>query len=199
MTRSRSSKAVLVVALVWVWACGEQAQTSGASSPSTTSPSAAKVSIHSLTMRQLDGTPAPLSRWAGKVLLIVNTASECGLTPQYAALQALHAKYESRGFAVLGFPSNDFGGQEPGSASEIAAFCEGTYGVTFPMFDKVRTTGGGRSPLFAQLSSALGPPRWNFHKYLVDKHGYPLEAWSSLTTPDDADIAKAIEAALTSP
>jgi glutathione peroxidase len=156
-------------------------------------------SIHRLTMKRLDGTNVSLSTFVGKVLLVVNTASECGNTPQYEGLQALHAKYAPNGFAVLGFPSNDFGGQEPGGSKEIAAFCSSRYGVTFPMFEKIKTTGAERAELYAILSAAKGEPQWNFHKYLVDKHGVPVQAWSGATMPDSAEIAQAIDAALAAP
>lgn len=156
-------------------------------------------SIHAFTMKLLDGTPVSLSKWSGKVLLVVNTASECGYTPQYEGLEALHERYESKGFAVLGFPSNDFGGQEPGSSEEIATFCKSKYGVTFPMFEKVSTTGPDRSELYATLAKDLGEPKWNFHKYLVDKHGTPVDAYPSSVRPDSAELAKAIEAQLAAP
>jgi glutathione peroxidase len=153
-------------------------------------------SIYPLTMTRLDGTPGALSSWKGQVLLIVNTASKCGYTPQYEGLQALHAKYAPRGFAVLGFPSNDFGGQEPGSSKEIATFCTSIYAVNFPMFEKTKVIGQERSPLYALLSDAYGPPKWNFHKYLIDKHGRPVQAWPSPVAPGAPEIASAIEAQL---
>ncbi|MDX2050927.1 MAG: glutathione peroxidase [Polyangiaceae bacterium] len=155
--------------------------------------------IHSLTVKRLDGTPVELSSFSGKVLLIVNTASECGYTPQYEGLEALHAKYEAQGFSVLGFPSNDFGGQEPGSPEQIATFCRSKYGVTFPMFEKVATKGAERAPLYALLSDALGAPKWNFHKYLIDKHGRPVAAWPSKVEPGGAELAQAIEKQLKLP
>ncbi len=147
-------------------------------------------------MNRLDGTPATLSEWSGKVLLIVNTASKCGYTPQYEGLQKLHAKYSPRGFAVLGFPSNDFGGQEPGSAQEIAKFCTSIYAVNFPMFEKTKVKGAEQNELYALLSKALGEPHWNFHKYLIDKQGHPIQAWESKVEPGSDEIAKAIEAQL---
>jgi glutathione peroxidase len=155
--------------------------------------------IHDLKVKRLDGADVPLSSFAGKVLLIVNTASECGYTPQYAGLEALYEKYQSRGFMVLGFPSNDFGGQEPGSADEIASFCKSQFGVTFPMFQKVKALGADRAPLYALLSDAKGEPKWNFHKYLIDKHGKPVEAWQSAVRPDAPEIASAIERELLLP
>lgn len=155
--------------------------------------------IHSLIVKSLDGKDVALSSFAGKVVLVVNTASECGYTPQYEGLEKLHEKYASRGFAVLGFPSNDFGGQEPGTSEQIATFCKSKYGVTFPMFDKVKTKGTDRAPLYALLSDAKGEPRWNFHKYLVDKKGQPVEAWPSAVEPSSAEIARAIERELGKP
>jgi len=156
-------------------------------------------SIHSLTLKRIDGTQAPLSEFAGTVLLVVNTASQCGYTPQYEGLQDLHAKYEGRGFAVLGLPSNDFGGQEPGEAPEIATFCRFRYGVAFPMFEKVSTIGAGRSELYTVLATALGEPKWNFHRYLVDKRDFAIKAWPSATRPESNEIAEAAEAALSAP
>jgi glutathione peroxidase len=153
-------------------------------------------SIHAFTMTKLDGTPTSLEAWAGKVILVVNTASKCGYTPQYEGLQQLHAKYSPRGFAVLGFPSNDFGGQEPGTSKEIASFCTSIYAVNFPMFEKIKVIGPERAPLYALLSDADGAPKWNFHKYLVDKHGRPVQAWPSSVTPGSPEIASAIEAQL---
>lgn len=153
-------------------------------------------SLHSFRMRRLDGTDAALSTYAGKVLLIVNTASQCGYTPQYEGLQALHARYEASGFSVLGFPSNDFGGQEPGSSEEIATFCKTRFGVNFPMFEKVKTKGSDAAPLYVLLAEAKGAPKWNFHKYLVDKHGVPVRAWPSTVAPDSPEISGAIDAEL---
>jgi glutathione peroxidase len=153
-------------------------------------------SVYPFEMKRLDGTPASLSSWSGKVLLIVNTASKCGYTPQYQGLQELHVKYAPRGFEVLGFPSNDFGGQEPGTSEEISKFCISIYDVNFPMFEKSKVTGEGRNPLYALLSDAYGAPKWNFHKYLIDKHGHPVQAWPSAVVPGSPEIASAIEAQL---
>lgn len=162
----------------------------------TAAPEPAAPSIHSFTMKRLDGTETSLSAWSGKVLLVVNTASKCGYTPQYQGLQQLHTKYSGRGFEVLGFPSNDFGGQEPGTAQEIQNFCVSMYDVNFPMFEKTKTTGQDRSPLYALLSDAHGEPKWNFHKYLIDKQGRPVQAWPSKVEPGSPEIASAIEAQL---
>jgi len=169
-----------------------------AAQPTEAESAASALSIHSLTMKRLDGAEAPLSAWSGKVLLIVNTASKCGYTPQYQGLQQLHAKYSERGFAVLGFPSNDFGGQEPGTAKEIASFCVTMYDVNFPMFEKTKTIGPERSALYTILSDADGEPKWNFHKYLIDKQGKPVQAWASAVDPGASEIATAIEAQLAS-
>jgi glutathione peroxidase len=155
--------------------------------------------VYGFNMKRLDGTPASLGDWSGKVLLIVNTASKCGYTPQYEGLQALHAKYSPKGFAVLGFPSNDFGGQEPGSAKEIQSFCTSIYAVNFPMFEKSSVVGPERNGLYAMLSDAKGAPGWNFHKYLIDKHGKVVEAWPSKVTPQAPEVVSAIEAQLAAP
>ena len=146
--------------------------------------------------RLQDERPQPLCQYAGKVLLVVNTASYCGFTPQYQGLEALYAKYAPRGLVVLGFPSNDFA-QEPGSGEQIAELCFNTYGVKFPMFVKSSVTGPQANPLFAELARATGKaPNWNFNKYLIDRQGRPLAAWGSRVTPEDAVLRGAIEKAL---
>ena len=138
--------------------------------------------------------------YAGQVLLVVNTASKCGFTPQYEGLEAMHAKYSPRGFAVLGFPSNDFLGQEPGSEQEIQEFCTLTYGVKFPMFEKVVVKGDDATPLYRQLAAATGEsPGWNFHKYLLDRRGVVVASFGSRTKPDDPELVAAIETLLAQP
>jgi glutathione peroxidase len=207
MVRSLDPVALVAVCALGLSAAGCKGEASPArAAPAVSSvaatepgPSAAGRSIHAIEQKRLDGSPASLSAWSGKVLLVVNTASECGYTPQYEGLQALHAKYEARGFSVLGFPSNDFGGQEPGTSAEIATFCKTRFGVAFPMFEKVVTKGRDRAPLYALLGDALGPPKWNFHKYLVDKKGAPVKAWPSAVAPDAREIAEAIESLLAAP
>jgi len=150
--------------------------------------------------RLQDDAPQPLCQYAGKVLLVVNTASFCGFTSQYEGLEALHAKYASRGLVVMGFPSNDFGQQEPGDAKQIADFCFNTYGVKFPMFAKSTVVGRQANPLFATLAQATGkPPKWNFHKYVVDRRGQPVAAFASNVKPDDAQLVASIEKALAQP
>ncbi|MFC4728531.1 glutathione peroxidase [Coralloluteibacterium thermophilus] len=139
-------------------------------------------------------------RFAGQVLLIVNTASKCGFTPQYEGLEALHQRHAERGFAVLGFPSNDFLGQEPGTEEEIQAFCTLTYGVGFPMFEKVQVKGEDAHPLYRELARQGGEaPGWNFHKYLVGRDGRVRASFGSRVRPDDRSLAEAIEAALAEP
>jgi glutathione peroxidase len=143
------------------------------------------------------GEKISLCQYHGKVLLVVNTASYCGNTPQYKGLQALHQKYAGRGLAVIGFPSNDFGRQEPGTATEIAEFCERTYQVSFPMFEKSSVRAANGNPFYDQLAVATGErPRWNFHKFLIDRGGKTVVSISSSTLPDDAEFVKKIEALL---
>ena len=142
--------------------------------------------------------PVSLCQFSGKVLLIVNTASECGYTPQYEGLENLYRRYREKGFVVLGFPSNDFGGQEPGSNKEIAQFCRVNYGITFPVFAKTAVVGKNANPLFRELAAKTGqPPRWNFHKYLLDRTGQPVAAFASAIEPEDRRITSQIEKLLT--
>jgi glutathione peroxidase len=147
--------------------------------------------------RLQDEKPQSLCQYAGKVLLVVNTASYCGFTPQYEGLEALHAKYASRGLVVMGFPSNDFGQQEPGGSQQIADLCFNTYRVKFPMFTKTAVVGRQAHPLFVSLAQATGTaPGWNFHKYLVDRQGRPLASFASEVKPGDTGLASRIEKAL---
>lgn len=138
--------------------------------------------------------------YGGRVLLVVNTASKCGFTPQYEGLEALNAQYGPRGFAVLGFPSNDFMGQEPGTEAEIQEFCTLTYGVKFPMFEKVVVRGSDATPFYRQLADAAGEaPKWNFHKYLIDRAGNVVGSFGSRVKPDAPELVAAIEKALAEP
>jgi glutathione peroxidase len=155
--------------------------------------------IYDFSAKSLHGEEVPLRRFEGKVLLIVNTASQCGFTPQYRALEALQREFSSRGFAVLGFPCNQFGGQEPGDASEILAFCMSKYDVTFPMFEKVDVNGANAHPLYNYLkgekSGLLGASiKWNFTKFLVDRAGNVLARHAPTTKPES--LKKEIEALL---
>ncbi|MZF89821.1 glutathione peroxidase [Streptomyces sp. SID5643] len=150
----------------------------------------------------LQGGPADLSQYAGKAVLVVNVASKCGLTPQYTGLEKLHEQYAARGFSVLGVPCNQFLGQEPGSADEIAEFCSATYGVTFPMTEKIDVNGEGRHPLydrltgFADAEGHSGDIRWNFEKFLIGRDGRVVARFSPQTEPDSAEVVAAIEAEL---
>ena len=149
--------------------------------------------------RLQDDAPQNLCQYAGKVVLVVNTASYCGYTKQYEGLERLYSKYGAKGLVVLGFPSNDFGQQEPGSAKEIADFCYNTYGVKFPMFAKSVVTGAGANPLHTQLIKATGKePKWNFTKYLIDRKGNVIEHYPSKVTPEDKALVDKIEQALNS-
>ncbi len=148
--------------------------------------------LQSIPLKTIDGKDATLKDYAGKVVLIVNVASECGYTGQYAGLQALHEKYAKQGFSVLGFPCNDFGGQEPGSEAEIKTFCSSRYNVSFPMFSKVKIIGAEKHPLFVQLTSAGGEVAWNFEKFLIGKDGALISRFGSDAEP----VGGAIEAAV---
>ena len=147
--------------------------------------------------RLQDDAPQDLCRFAGRVVLIVNTASHCGYTHQYEGLEALHRRFRDRGFAVLGFPSNDFGGQEPGTAAQIAALCFDTYGVAFPMFAKTTVAGPGADPLFVELARRSGSaPAWNFHKWLVGRDGSIVAAYPSAVAPLDPRLVRDVERSL---
>ena len=159
-------------------------------------------SIYDFEARQIDGSEVPLSKYKGQVLLIVNTASKCGFTPQFEGLEALYKKYAGKGLAVLGFPSNQFGNQDPGTNEEIGAFCVQNYGVSFPMMEKIEVNGPGATPLYKWLAKEapglLGSTaiKWNFTKFLVGKDGRVLKRYAPLDTP--ASMTRDIEAALTS-
>ena len=159
------------------------------------------MSLYTLKTKSLEGEDIALDSFSGKVALLVNVASKCGLTPQYSELETLYKKYEGKGFVVLGFPSNDFGKQEPGSPEEIREFCSTQYRVTFPMFEKVQTKAGpGQSPIYAELGKATGSlPAWNFGKYLIGRDGKILRFFDSKLAPDDPEIVKAVEGALAEP
>jgi glutathione peroxidase len=148
------------------------------------------------TMEGIDEKPRSLCEYAGKVVLVVNTASQCGYTPQYDGLEALYRKYRGRGLVVLGFPSNDFGGQEPGSNKEIAAFCVNQYAIDFPVFSKSELKA---NPLFADLAKATGKaPQWNFHKYLIDRSGKQVTSFDTRVAPGDPKLVAAVERLLAS-
>ena len=154
-------------------------------------------SFYDLKTQTLAGQPADLAAYRGKVTLVVNTASECGYTPQYEGLEKLHREMSAKGFSVLGFPSNDFGSQEPGTAQEIAEFCRKNYGVTFPMFAKLVTRPGpNQSPIYAFLGSSGNLPSWNFAKYLIGKDGAVVGFFPSAVTPESTELRGAIAKAL---
>ena len=159
-------------------------------------------SVHDFTLNAINGTPTPLASYKGKVMLIVNVASQCGYTYQYEGLQALYAKYKDRGLVVAGFPANNFGGQEPGSNVEIGAFCKLNFGVTFPMFAKISVAGKDKAPLYQFLTDKTANPKtggeipWNFTKYLVDRNGKVLARFDSAVEPESKEVTSAIEAAL---
>ena len=160
------------------------------------------MSIYDIPLRTLTGEPASLADHRGKALLIVNVASKCGLTPQYEGLERLQKRYADRGFTVLGFPSNQFAGQEPGTAEEIATFCSATYGVSFPLYEKADVNGEQRHPLYAALTETAdaegqaGDVQWNFEKFLVGADGTVLRRFRPRTEPTSAEVVTAIESAL---
>ena len=155
--------------------------------------------IYEFELKTLRGRPLPLAEHKGKAVLVVNTASKCGFTPQYKELEAIWQKYRDEGLLVIGVPSNDFAGQEPGSAEEIEQFCEINFGVDFPLTEKVHVTGADAHPLFKWLSSQggiLSKPRWNFYKYVIGRDGKLVDWFASTTAPGSAKVEKAIRKAL---
>lgn len=153
-------------------------------------------SLHDFTMDSIDGQPVPLAQYKGKVALVVNVASRCGFTPQYTALEAVYRKYKDRGVVVLGFPANNFRGQEPGTNAEIADFCKRTYDVTFPMFSKISVLGEDKAPLYKFLTAGGNEIEWNFTKFVVGKDGQVVARFPSKVTPDSPEVVAAIEKAL---
>ncbi|HUQ93491.1 MAG TPA: glutathione peroxidase [Bryobacteraceae bacterium] len=153
-------------------------------------------SIYDFTLNSIDGKPAPLSAFQGKVALLVNVASRCGYTPQYTGLQALYEKYKAQGFVVVGFPANNFGAQEPGTNEEIKTFCSSKYSVTFPMYSKISVKGGDKAPLYDYLTASGGEIKWNFTKFLIGKNGKVIARFEPGVTPDSAELTAAVEKAL---
>ncbi len=181
-----------------MWLAAPSAALAATPAPVTAAPSVPEASCPGLLNKTFprlqDEKPQSLCQYSGQVLLVVNTASYCGFTSQYKGLEALYAKYKDRGLVVLGFPSNDFNGQEPGTAKEIADFCTNTYGVKFPMFSKSHVRGDEVNPLHAELIKVSGTtPKWNFYKYLVSRDGRTVTAYNSMTSPDDKGFIQAIE------
>ena len=160
---------------------------------------AAEPTLYDFTLTGNDGKPLPMEQFKGKVVLLVNTASECGYTPQFEGLEAVWEANRDKGLVVVGVPSNEFGGQEPGSAAEIATFCKLNYGVTFPLADKSVVSGSTAIPVYkwaGDQAGMLGKPKWNFHKYLFGRDGKFIDWFSTATKPDGPKIKKALEAAL---
>jgi glutathione peroxidase len=191
----------LIVSCAMAAGLAHTAQAQSPAAPAAASPaapaSACSPLMHQRFPRLQDEVPQDLCQYAGKVALVVNTASYCGFTTQYEGLEALYAKYQGKGLVVLGFPSNDFGKQEPGSSKEIADFCYNTYGVKFPMFSKTSVKGPQANSLHAALIKATGKaPEWNFHKYLIDRNGQVVRSYPSQVTPDDKALVADIEKAL---
>ena len=154
-------------------------------------------SIYDFTLNAIDGSPAPLAAYRGRVLLLVNVASYCGYTPQYQGLEALYEKYKDRGLVVIGFPANDFGQQEPGTNAEIKEFCERTYKVKFPMYAKIAVLGKDKAPLYHYLTAAMGGEiQWNFTKFLVGRDGKIVTRFEPQVTPESAEVRTAVETAL---
>ena len=154
--------------------------------------------IYGFTLNSIDGKPAPLADYKGKVVLVVNVASQCGYTPQYSALEATYEKYKDRGFVILGFPANNFGAQEPGTNEEIKTFCTRKYSVTFPMYAKISVKGPDQSPLYTYLTKDTGPGitgdiKWNFTKFLIDRNGNVVQRFEPAVTPDSKEVVSAIE------
>src|SRR2546422_11111350 len=157
-------------------------------------------SLHEIAVKDIDGKDTSLNAYKGKVLLVVNVASKCGLTPQYKTLEAIHEKYKDKGFTVLGFPCNQFAGQEPGTNEEIKQFCSTKYNVTFPLFDKIEVNGANRHALYIALAGKDSPfpgdIKWNFGKFLIGRDGKIIKRFEPRTTPDSPEVTAAIEAAL---
>ena len=158
-------------------------------------------SVYDFTPSSIDGQPSPLSAWKGKVLLLVNVASKCGFTSQYKGLESTYETYKDRGLVIVGFPANNFGGQEPGSNEEIKTFCSRTYNVQFPMMSKISVKGGDQAPLYGFLTKEANPAvagdiKWNFTKFLVDRQGKVVARFESAVTPDSPEVKAAIEKAL---
>ena len=154
--------------------------------------------IYTFTLNSIEGQPAPLANYKGKVVLVVNVASQCGYTPQYSALEATYEKYKDKGFVILGFPANNFGAQEPGTNEEIKTFCTRKYSVTFPMYSKISVKGADQAPLYAYLTKDAGPSvageiKWNFTKFLVDRNGNVVQRFEPAVTPDSKEVTTAIE------
>ena len=203
-TLSKRPALALALCACLTWASAAQAAdpkpaAAPAQPPAAAAPACPALLRHTFPRLQ-DDAPQNLCQYTGKVLLVVNTASYCGFTSQYEGLEQLYARFQGKGLVVLGFPSNQFGSQEPGSSREIADFCFNTYGVKFPMFAKSDVRGDNANALYVELARATGTtPKWNFYKYVVDRSGQAVDSFSSLTTPNDGRLVKLLEKLLASP
>ena len=185
------------ISLAWIVALGSWAASFSAAAQTASAPAACPALLAHQFPRLQDEAPQNLCQYAGKVVLVVNTASYCGFTGQYEGLEALYARHKARGLVVLGFPSNDFGQQEPGNSKQIADFCFNTYGVKFPMFSKSVVKGKGKNPLYVELAQATGKePQWNFHKYLIDRSGKVVANFPGEVAPDSPALVAVIEKSL---
>ena len=198
------SLSVALIAILVGFSCKPEDSPSGAANSVASSSAQAQSAalIYGFEMEDIDGNPVKLAQYKGKVLLIVNVASKCGYTPQYAGLEALYEKYRDRGFAVLGFPANNFGSQEPGSNEDIKQFCTVNYHVTFPMFSKISVKGDDKHPLYQYLTGSEqgrqfgGEIKWNFNKFLIDRDGEIIAVYGSKTEPQSPELTGRIESAL---
>lgn len=199
MTSSRTLVSLICALCLCGWLASCAQEQTATSEPTMTKDSTTVPPVLDFTMRRIDGEPAHLADYQGKVVLIVNVASECGLTPQYEQLQKLHETYRDRGLAVLGFPANNFGGQEPGTDAQIIAFCDENFGVTFDMFSKVSVKGEDICPLYEHLTSettnpdSAGDIQWNFEKFIISRDGRVAHRFAPRVEPDSEEVVAAIE------
>jgi len=192
---------VLIFASLLLPLRADPATNAPAAAPATNAvvaPAAPSPSLYNFTVNSIEGKPVDLGQYKGHVALVVNTASHCGFTQQYAALEKLYEENKDKGFVVLAFPCNDFGNQEPDSAKDIAKFCANRFNISFPLFEKTKTRGEGQSPVYQYLETGHSQPNWSFHKYLVDKNGKVIGEYHSQVAPDDKQLRDAIDAALKS-
>jgi glutathione peroxidase len=192
---------LILLILLGTYACGPKESSSETAAVATfsqpNSDASMAKSVHEFTLNTLSGTPQSLKEYAGKVLVIVNVASKCGYTPQYADLQKFYDEYQQKGLVILGFPANNFGNQEPGTDADIAQFCQANYGVTFPMFSKLSVKGADIHPLYKYLTQESGVEvSWNFNKFIVNKEGKVIKHFKSAVKPDDKEFLQTIKAAL---
>jgi glutathione peroxidase len=179
------------------FSCSKKGANQATAQPDTPMQTTSTASIFDFTMDNIDGTPVSLKDYEGKVILVVNTASKCGLTPQYEELQAFYEEYKDKGVVILGFPANNFLGQEPGTEEEIKSFCSKNYGVTFPMFSKISVKGKDQHPLYTYLTEMTGENvKWNFHKFLIGKDGKVIRSIDPRTSVKEEEVISAVQALL---